>query len=178
MPGNEHWSGVFGSSSGPIPFGAKVSAMFPNGDVVIAGDVGTGVKVSKWVQALQQWVDLGDRLRLEGQPFSSAADIEVMANGDVYIIGSFNRADNGTGQPAVECSNIFRWNANANPPAWEPVGEGLSNYPNKLAIDETNGYVYVTGSQTAWNPDEPWWASIGWGDGISPIANGKLSGLV
>ena len=153
MPGNEHWSGVFGSSSGPIPFGAKVSAMFPNGDVVIAGDVGTGVKVSKWVQALQQWVDLGDRLRLEGQPFSSAADIEVMANGDVYIIGSFNRADNGTGQPAVECSNIFRWNANANPPAWEPVGEGLSNYPNKLAIDETNGYVYVTGSQTAWNPD-------------------------
>lgn len=153
MPDNDSWSGILGSSLGPVPFGAKASAMAPNGDVVIAGNVGTGIKVAVWEEANQRWNELGERLRLDGQPVAIVSDITMLANGDVYIVGRFDRAVNGVGMPDANCENIFRWNAGAATPAWEPVGNGLSNSPSKIAVDETNGYVYASGSQIAWNSD-------------------------
>lgn len=144
-PRDLDWSGIQAGAQGPIPFGASVSAVAPNGDVYIAAKVGSSdIIIAHWDGS--SWVVLGERLS-GFIPFVRALAVDV--NGNVYVGGTFEEAYNGAGQPPVATSNIARWDALTE--QWGPLGQGVNDDVLSLAIDGDN--VYVAGPLFGINPD-------------------------
>lgn len=148
-PSDANWLGFAASASGPLSDdGPSASVMSDNGDVYIAGPVGSSVKVFQWHR--NTWKPLGVRLYRAGSASSLIEDIAIGANGDIYVCGNFDRADNGGG--AIEVTPyVARWDAAQQ--VWAPVGRGTNTQTSDISVDVNNGRVYVVGPGAGINPD-------------------------
>ena len=145
---DNNWSGFVSSTFGPLFNGPDVSFMAANGEVFIAGRLGSSVKVARWDGA--SWTVLGDRLQRSGSSTTAVSDIVALANGDVYLSGNFNIAFN-TGGGVEITTNIAHWEAATQ--SWKPVGQGTDVQVSRMAADEANQILYVIGPETANNFD-------------------------
>jgi hypothetical protein len=151
---NAYWNPNFTGSSGPIQYGASVSAMDASGNIYVAGNFQLGnespIRVAKW--SGNQWQVLGDRIYTEAAFIASSvvSAIAVDGFGNVYVGGTFNRAFN-SGGGVVQCENVVKWNNAAL--SWEALGGGVSDDVTSIAI-AANGDVYVSGNLAqSFNPD-------------------------
>jgi len=146
-PSDFNWRGLQANSNGPISPGTEVSYVGQNGDVYIAGRVGSDILVGHWDGS--KWELLGDRITGGNNPQAFVFSIAATASGDVYLGGQFALAYSGGGQLPDSTVNIARWNASA--AKWEAVGQGTDFTVFSIAIDGDK--VYIAGPLTAFNSD-------------------------
>lgn len=151
-PTDANWFGIAASSGGPLANdGTMVSTMSADGNVYIAGVEGSAIKVARWDVTVNRWELLGDHLYREGSPQVSVLAIAVIANGDVYVGGMFDRALNINSSIPVVTNNIARWDSSGN--QWEPVGQGTSDLVSALYADDQTNRIYTGRTTTGYNPD-------------------------
>lgn len=139
--------------NGQFTYGTQAGAIDNNGHIYIAGQIAqngeTVVKVGKWDGL--QWSLVNGYLSHVPTGIASVNSLDVDNQGNIYVAGYFNMANDSLTAVQKPVLNVAKWNSQTK--TWSPIGNGINTYSiRSLKVDaQQNIFLGYTGTATAYN---------------------------
>ncbi|MGQ1784724.1 T9SS type A sorting domain-containing protein [Saccharicrinis sp. GN24d3] len=160
LHGNNYWNtSIIPGYNGNYAYGTQAGAVDNNGIVYIGVQLPvnnqTVVKIVSWDGV--KWSLLNGQLIHSVFRVATITAIDVDIQGNIYVLGTFDKIDNETGTPLIDTENIAKWEKSTQ--NWSNIGMGINVPTNPYAfkaikVDNTqNIYIGAAGGLAGKNPN-------------------------